>query len=332
MSYTQTELEALLKDDEFVQWILHPGQADSARWESWIREQADRPALVDRCRRIVTDVRAAETDQRAKALAGEIWLDVEAAMQPRLRWPRFAAAAAVALLLAGAGWWWMGEKPAKTEESAQTASSVARTESGEVLVSNTGEDLKSVLMVDGSRITLSPGARVRFQSLPGPDARNVQLEGTAFFEVTADPKRPFTVYAGKVVTRVLGTSFRISGDRSITVAVRSGKVAVSHDGNKESWILLPNEQATYDAGRNTMARSVVIHKEILDNPALPVPRFSFDETPAPAVVDDLAATYAVNIRYDRRLFENAGLPCLWKKAPFMINWTCSAKYWAPPTK
>lgn len=303
MSYTQAELEALLKDDEFVQWILHPGQADSSRWEAWVREHADRPALVERCRRIVTDVRAAETDLRAEALAGEIWLDVEAAMQPRLRWARFAAAAAVTLLLAGAGWWWMGQGPAQTQETAQAASSVARTGNGEVLVSNTGEDLKSVLMVDGSRITLSPGARVRFQSLPGPDARNVRLEGTAFFEVTADPKRPFIVYAGKVVTRVLGTSFRISGDRSITVAVRSGKVAVSHDGNKESWILLPNEQATYDAGRNTMARSVVIHKEILDNPALPVPRFSFDETPAPAVVDDLAATYAVSIRYDRGLFE-----------------------------
>lgn len=303
MSYTQAELEALLRDDDFVQWILHPGGAADARWNAWMLEQADRQALVARCQRIVTDVRAAEDDARAQRLAVEIWAEIESAARPKVRWMPYAAAAAITLLLAGAGWWWMGQRAAKTDAIAVTTPAIARAENGETIVANLGNDLKSVLMVDGSRITLSPGARVRFQSLPGPDARNVYLEGSAFFEVEKDPQRPFTVYAGKVVTRVLGTSFRVSAGNNVTVAVRSGKVAVSADGDAQSWVLLPNEQAVYDAGRNTMARSVVIEKAILENPVLPAPRFRFEETPAPAVIDALAETYAVSFRIDRRMFE-----------------------------
>lgn len=307
MSYTQAELEALLRNDEFVQWILHPDEAANAHWEAWMRGHADRPVLVERCRRMVMDVRAVEDDGRAEKLAGEIWAEVQESMQPRLHWMRFAAAAAVVLLLGGAGWWFMIRQEVPVAPVVAEAPVIARSGNGEVLAANNGKRIQSVLMVDGTRITLSPGARVRYQSLPGPDAREVRLEGSAFFEVAPDPKRPFSVYAGKVVTRVLGTSFRISGDSSITIAVKSGKVSVSHEGDRQAWILLPNEQAVYDAGRNTMAKSVVIDKAILENPVTPAPRFSFDEAPAPVVVDDLAATYAVTIRYDRRLFEKCSI-------------------------
>lgn len=303
MTYTQAELEALLRDDNFVQWILRPTPGADARWEAWMAEDTRRVALVAHARHAMADVRAAEDEASAQKLAGEIWADIETGMQPQARWMRYAAAAAVVLLLAGAGWWWSGRQAAPAGETAAETPVIARSGTGEILATNNGPALRSVLLVDGSRITLSPGARVRYQSLPGPDAREVKLEGSAFFEVAPDPKRPFTVYAGKVVTRVLGTSFRISGGESITVAVRSGKVSVSHAGNGTSWILLPNEQAVYDAGRNTMAKSVVINKAILENPVAPVPRFSFDEAPAPSVMDELAATYAVEIRYDRKQFE-----------------------------
>lgn len=303
MSYTQAELEALLRDDDFVQWILRPTAGAGTRWATWMAEDARREALVAHARRIIADVRAAEAETQSQRLAGEIWADIETGLQPKIRWIRYAAAAAVVLLLAGAGWWWTGRQAPPAPETTAESPAIARSGTGEILATNNGPALRSVFLVDGSRITLSPGARVRYQSIPGPDAREVRLEGSAFFEVAPDPKRPFTVFAGKVVTRVLGTSFRISGGESITVAVRTGKVSVSHDGNGESWILLSNEQAVYDAGRNTMAKSVVINKAILENPIAPVPRFSFDEAPAPAVMDALADTYAVDIRYDRKLFE-----------------------------
>ncbi|WP_126249298.1 FecR family protein [Chitinophaga rhizosphaerae] len=303
MSNHPSDLEILLRNDDFVQWTLRPSAEGDARWEAWIGVDAERRVLVDRCRSAVLAVHAAESDIPADMLAGEIWEKMQGALRPKFRWMPYAAAAAVVLLLAGAGWWWMNGRPGGDGNMAMEAPAVVKGGNGEISAANNGAGLKTVLMVDGSRITLSPGAKVHFQSLPGPDARNVRLEGSAFFEVSPDPKRPFTVFAGKVVTRVLGTSFRISGGRSITVAVRSGKVSVSHAGDNSAWILLPNEQAVYDAGRNTMAKSVVINKTILENPVPPTPRFRFDETPAPVVIDELSGTYAVNIRYDRRLFE-----------------------------
>ncbi len=302
MSYSQAELEALLQNDEFVQWVLQPDAAGNSHWEAWMRGHANRPALIARCKRIVLDLQAAESTVPAERLAGEIWDDMQAELRPQMRFMRYVAAAAVLLLLAGSGWWWMN-RAGQQETPLAAMPAIIREGNGEILAINNGKGLQTVLMTDGSRITLSPGAKVHYKSLPGPDARNVKLEGSAFFEVAPDEQRPFTVFAGKLVTRVLGTSFRISGQENITVAVRSGKVSVSHDGERKSWILLPNEQAVFDAGRNTIDKSVVIHKAILENPILPAPRFSFDETPAPAIVDALAATYSVDFRYDRRLFE-----------------------------
>ena len=56
------------------------------------------------------------------------------------------------------------------------------------------------------------------------------LEGNAFFDVAKDAHRPFYVYSGDIVVRVLGTSFKVAIDKEsgdITVLVTTGKVAVT---------------------------------------------------------------------------------------------------------
>lgn len=84
---------------------------------------------------------------------------------------------------------------------------------------------------DQSRVTLNTNSRVNVTY--DEETRRVHLvRGEAFFEVSKNPERPFTVAAGSANVTVLGTAFNIrrdNGGASVTVA--EGVVRVSEAGN-----------------------------------------------------------------------------------------------------
>jgi transmembrane sensor len=99
----------------------------------------------------------------------------------------------------------------------------------------------SVLLADGSRVVLAPGSRLETTAGFGNGAREVTLDGAAFFDVHHDAAAPFTVRAGGAVIRDIGTSFSVRTDgviggaapsrdtaaRDVIVAVTSGVVSLS---------------------------------------------------------------------------------------------------------
>lgn len=87
-----------------------------------------------------------------------------------------------------------------------------------------------VTLSDGSRVRLAPDSAIRVD-LTGTGRRVALIEGRAFFEVTADPARPFQVTAGDVSATVLGTAFEVRrGDDDTRIAVREGRVRVARHG------------------------------------------------------------------------------------------------------
>jgi transmembrane sensor len=91
-----------------------------------------------------------------------------------------------------------------------------------------GERLR-VTLADGSRVLLGVESRLRVPRRFRDDARDVHLEGAAYFEVAHDPSRPFSVHTADAVTRVLGTKFTVrdyAGAGPARVAVTEGRVAV----------------------------------------------------------------------------------------------------------
>lgn len=92
---------------------------------------------------------------------------------------------------------------------------------------------RTITLADGSFVRLAGGARLDEWEAEG--AREVSLEGRAFFAVAADPARPFTVHAGSGTVRVLGTRFEVSdepsadGGSGVRVVVVEGRVAVTND-------------------------------------------------------------------------------------------------------
>ncbi len=102
----------------------------------------------------------------------------------------------------------------------------------------------TVDLPDGTRVFLNEGSNLEYRK-DYEVKRNVNIEGEAFFNVMADPKRPFRVNSGKVVVTVLGTSFNIreTALKSTEVFVESGKVRVDMKNLDESVILNPGEIA-----------------------------------------------------------------------------------------
>jgi transmembrane sensor len=79
---------------------------------------------------------------------------------------------------------------------------------------------------DGSVIELNRGAELRVNFSAGE--RHIELSrGEAHFKVAKDPKRPFTVRAGTVTVRAVGTAFNVQRrTASVDVVVTEGTVDV----------------------------------------------------------------------------------------------------------
>lgn len=82
---------------------------------------------------------------------------------------------------------------------------------------------------DGTHIVLNAGSRIRFPERFAGDAREVFLEGEAYFEVAHKEGMAFIVQTKNARVKVLGTKFNVKARpaaRQVEVAVARGKVAV----------------------------------------------------------------------------------------------------------
>ena len=172
--------------------------------------------------------------------------------------------------------------------------------------------LSTVILSDGSIVTLEPGSQLTYPPAFEGGQRKVYLRGEAFFEVVKNPAQPFLVYTGASVVRVVGTSFRVraSGQSPDRIAVRTGQVLVysyrdfEKAGSderalaKKALVLLPNEQATLDTTHQTMQKIPVQHAA--EVAAIVAPQeLVYDDRPVTEVFEHLAGLYGVTIRYDQ---------------------------------
>jgi ferric-dicitrate binding protein FerR (iron transport regulator) len=159
-----------------------------------------------------------------------------------------------------------------------------------------GEELT---LPDRSVVVLNKDASLTYPEKFRGQTRDVGLQGEAFFEVTSDPKRRFTIDVdSRARVEVLGTSFHVSStpaDSSIEVQVVDGRVAFSAGEGKHFFqiTLAKGEQAALTGGRPTK----------IENPD---PNFmswktgilSFDETSLEEVILQLSKFYDADIALD----------------------------------
>lgn len=126
-----------------------------------------------------------------------------------------------------------------------------------------------VLLPDGSAVTLSASARLRYREdfrgwFGQPAARRAELEGTAYFAVEKDG-RPFTVRTYNAEVRVLGTEFEVQAwpaeGAGTAVAVAEGRVALAGSSGRDLTLAAGDRaMLTHEATTPTKASAVAVER------------------------------------------------------------------------
>jgi len=120
-----------------------------------------------------------------------------------------------------------------------------------------------IVLPDGSKVWLNADSRLRYIVDRAAEARTLELEGEAYFEVVhryltkgkEKIRQPFVVRTSDQTVKVLGTSFNITaykGEPDRTTLVE-GKVELSLPDGSNKQYLKPNQQATIRGRAITIA-------------------------------------------------------------------------------
>ncbi|GGC14066.1 anti-sigma factor [Parapedobacter defluvii] len=103
---------------------------------------------------------------------------------------------------------------------------------------------------DGTVVYLNAGSTLRYPDRFPADSREVYLVGEAYFDVTADSKRPFRITTDQTVTEVLGTAFNLTAypDEQQTVLVEQGSVRFASLHASKELVVHAGEGARYQTG------------------------------------------------------------------------------------
>lgn len=183
---------------------------------------------------------------------------------------------------------------------------------------NKSSTTKEVLLSDGSKVYLEPGSVLHFDKKFRGDNREVYLEGEAFFKIHRNPSKPFLVYYNNIVTKVLGTSFRVGTNQAngqIIVEVKTGHVQVSENlklTNSKNTItpviITPNQKAIYDKSIRRFETTIV------NRPVQVVPNeeaeliepilLLFDQQKLNTVFDQIEQVYQIDITVENSALYN----------------------------
>lgn len=229
-------------------------------------------------------------------------------MFPRKKW--VAAAAAVAIFITAMIFTF--QKKQQLPALAQETKAVIQAPDSNIIdwseVVNTNSKNKTVILDDGSKVTLFTASSLTYRTKFGAESRDIFLDGKALFEVAKDSERPFTVHSGAIATTALGTKFLVdagTGSSAIHVKLYEGKIVVkSGKYAANSWakqeFLLPGDEFRYDINNRTTA---VNHESKADkkenSKALRLRELVFNNEELEAVFQKMKEEYHIDIVYSK---------------------------------
>lgn len=242
-------------------------------------------------------------DERIKPLVAEIrsekmWDAIEAGVEPsrklnyrphRRSASYWQAAAVLLILLVSSVFYVWNQVP--VQEGAHP--------SEPALYAAGGDQQKALTLSDGTRIRLNSNAQIWIPEDYGRSAREVTLEGEAYFEVVHNGQKPFLIHTAGASIKDLGTAFNvrsIPGEQNIQVAVTEGKVSVWSDRQteEEATELTPGQFGYLDLKQRTMqVDQFGVHNYL----SWMNGRLQFDRAPLDKVSMQLSRIYGVSFGY-----------------------------------
>jgi transmembrane sensor len=322
--YQHFRAEDFVQDDAFIQWIKNPDAECDAFWQRFLAHCPEQRDQVERARRMVSALAAASSAPYPVEDAALIWNGVVSHLPKQGMWAntllrprtffRWAVAASFLMALAALGVW--AARSGFDAKASYAGPANRAVEQGEKEIFNPERRSQNIQLPDGSRVILMPQGKIRFSKQFAGAAREVFLDGTAFFEVTPDAEKPFFVYSGTLVTKVLGTSFWVRanpGEEKFVVSVRTGRVSVFTNGKNRSrpagepeLVLTPNQQIVFDLENESFAQTLVEKPALLIQPE-ELPEFEFRDAPVDRIFSAIARAYGVTIVFDEKIFGSCTL-------------------------
>lgn len=306
----------LIENDSFIRWVKSEFQEDDEQWSEFIDKNPDHFDTINAAISFVRtlsfkDDSAFDDIKVWNKIAATTGLDYsEEENKVRRLFPNsfkiIALLAAACFLMVVA--YRMGissEKVVNTEMARQMTESLP----------------------DGSSIVINSASKIRYNPAKWKEARNVNLEGTAFFKVEKGNK--FTVKTSLGEVTVLGTSFSVtSRDDIFEVICKTGKVAVkSTISSPDEVILSPGDRVVLEGGKLLLDPATATDE---NNISWLEGVYTFENQPLSEVIDEFERQFNVKISTSKDIkslsytgfFRNNSLD----EASKSITWPLGLKY------
>lgn len=321
-----TEIEDFLSDESFRLWILE--NDNTQNWEEWTLKNSNSAKLVEESRLWLLALKVEKNQMLSSTV--ELGLEntwkkiahkeqqnttvVKAKIWNKNWYKSVAAVFVISLFLS-----WAYKNYLSIVDTRLLYEELI-TKNNEELVeqTNNSKNSQTITLSDGSSILLQPKSKLSYPKTFIGNERKVYLSGEAFFEISKNPKKPFFVYANEIVTKVVGTSFRIcafENQPSVEVIVRTGKVRVYSNNrtektSSEEVILLPNEALRFERETSKFDKITDITKDfIVKQAAKSIEQLSFDftDTPVSQIFKTIEQAYELEIDFPKEKLKNCHL-------------------------
>jgi transmembrane sensor len=157
----------------------------------------------------------------------------------------------------------------------------------------------SVILPDGTSVSLNAGSVITYKKDFGSTHRNVHLKGEAWFEVMKNADLPFVISAGEANIRVTGTKFNIKAYQrlnDVRVTVTEGTVKFYNNVEPDKEITLHAGETGVMNKSNRLITSILTDN--LNDIAWKTGIMDFHDTPLSDVTEVLINTYHRKIDLD----------------------------------
>lgn len=252
MDYTLYTAEDFATDESFISYHLKDDDEAVLFWENWkthhpekLDEIYNAERLLDLMTLNLNDEELAFEFNRLESFLDKSYENQT--VKPQKKQISFMFLVIMALLLIVSGLFWF-------------SSNKTATKSQEIMISRTNPfGQRSIFVLsDGTKVTLNAHSTITFPKTFATNCRIVNLKGEAYFEVTKDINRPFSVKTEQITTKVLGTKFNVNTnlrDSNIQIALVEGKVSVSEENKKGEILLNPSQLLNYNANKQMFVKS-----------------------------------------------------------------------------
>lgn len=333
-----TVIEDFVFDASFRDWVLHNESGHKGFWEQWMTANPDKLAVMNYAKSIVyalstnhNRLSEQEIDQEIRNILQQMKTetfkeDRQTIIQSKeISRPRrntsfiwlggMAAAAALVFLVVI-----FFNRPAKEETRHEAFNQTEKNKLSSTVIEkiNSSDTILVVMLPDQSKVELSARSTLNYTASTFNSKREVHLTGEAFFDVKKMPSTPFLVYTNNMVTKVLGTSFRVKefpDDKKASVWVKTGRVSVYKQQNLstadasskklDGVIVIPNQQVVYDLATNQLTKNIIEKPVLLEKTEGDI--FSFHSTPLQQVFATLERAYGIPVMYDESVVSSCSL-------------------------